>query len=112
MKYTQRSEAAETVHSTACRVNEYGGTSQIDGATAHINGRYPEQGWAVNRQVTELIFVLGGKGQLITQNAQCDLQVGDMAIVDPGERYHFQGGDLRVLLVCTPPWTPDQYELA
>lgn len=111
MKRMPYSGATEIVHSPTCRVKEYGGTSQIDGATARINGRYPEQGWAVNRRVTELIFVLGGKGQLIMRDAQRDLRVGDMAIVDLGEHYYFQGSDLHMLLVCTPPWTPDQYEL-
>lgn len=96
---------------TTRTVYEYGGNDEINGAVAEIDGRYPETGWAVNTEVSEIIFVLEGSGELITKERRVTLAKAALAVVETGEAYYFEGKSLRVFIAYTPPWTPEQYKV-
>ena len=40
----------------------------ISGAVAWINGRYPVKGYAVNEVSSELVYILSGKGKIVTKD--------------------------------------------
>ena len=111
MKYIPSSSAQTFENSPMCTVHEYGGNDEINGAVAEIDGRYPEMGWAVNTEVSEMIFVLEGSGELVTNERRVTLAKAAMAVVETGEAYYFEGKSLRIFIACTPPWTPEQYKV-
>lgn len=111
MKLVPQLDAQEHANAPTCKVFEYEmGDTNINGAVAVINGRYPEAGFAVNRECKELVFVIHGSGKLATREAHQELFEGDMALIDKNEEYYFEGKQLVVHLACTPAWTPEQYE--
>lgn len=109
MKHVQKSQAIVHENSPSCSVSEYGHITTIDGADAHINGRYPEVGFAVNQISDVALKVLGGYGLLVTKTDSQQLMPGDVAFVSHGEPYYFDGSNLKIFMACTPAWSPDQY---
>lgn len=111
MKATSKSHAIRHQNGTTCLVLEYGGNSDIDGAVAEINGRYPEKGWAKNTISSEQLFVISGGGAVVTKDTKRKLGVEDTILIEPNELYFIDGINLRIFISCTPAWSPDQYEL-
>lgn len=102
--------AAEThQNGPNCRVLEYGNNGSIDGADIEINGRYPEINFALNEKSDMVIRVLSGIGKLATKRAEVTLNAGDVAFVEHGEAYYFEGKDLLLFMACTPAWSPEQH---
>lgn len=112
MKYVPSSKTQKFEPAPSCTIYEYGGNDEIDGAVAKINGRYPEAGWAMNTEVSEMIFALEGTGELITKEQRVTLKKGVMALLEKGESYYFEAASLRVFIACTPPWNPEQYVIS
>lgn len=110
MKHVPFSSAQKFENSPMCTVYEYDGNNEINGAVAEIGGRYPETGWAVNTEVSEMVFVLEGSGELVTKERRLALGKATMALIEANEAYYFEGESLRVFIACTPPWTPQQYK--
>jgi mannose-6-phosphate isomerase-like protein (cupin superfamily) len=111
MKYVRLQDAETFVNGTTCTVYEYGGDEALSGAIAEINGRYPENGWAANTAVKEMVFVLSGSGKIVTKQGERLLQKDTMALIDINEQYYFEGEQLRIFMPTTPAWTPDQYKV-
>lgn len=112
MKYVTFDETTRHENSSSCTVHEYGGTPAIDGAVAEIDGRYPDTGWVCNTQITELVYVLEGEGELIVQGGRAvKLAIGGLAVIEPNETYHFMGSQLRILMASTPAWNPEQHKV-
>lgn len=109
MKHTTRSAADTHQNSPNCHVLEYGNSGSIDGADIEINGRYPETNFALNEESDMVIRVLSGMGKLATKRAEVMLSVGDVAFVEHGEAYYFEGNELQLFMACTPAWKPKQY---
>lgn len=100
-------------NSDTCIVWEYEfPTSNLSIATAHINGRYPEAGMATNTTCEEMYYVLSGTGTLHTSKAESiSLQTGDVYHFEIGESYAVEGNDLRIVLINSPKWSIDQYQI-
>lgn len=109
MKYVPISETETFQVTPTCKVYEYGGNDSIDGAIAEISGRYPTSGWALNTMCSEMIFVLEGDGAIVTETAEHPLTKDTMILINPNERYFFNGKG-RFILATTPPWRPEQHE--
>ena len=82
---------------------------QINGAIAVIDGRYPEKGRVVNEESKELVFVLEGKGRLVIEGKEIKLHEGDLLLIEPGERYFWQG-KMKIFMANTPKWKPEQHK--
>ena len=63
-------EQAETFNnSDLCIATEYDFKDKdIDISTAVIKGRYPDEGYCVNTEVKEMIYVISGGGAIFTEN--------------------------------------------
>lgn len=113
MKHVTFKQTQKIVNSSTCTIYEYGGNDDIDGAVAKINGRYPQIGWAMNTEVSEIIFVLDGEGTLVTKDKEHrhTLEKNSMMLIEKGEAYHFEG-KFRLFIACTPPWNSKQYVIS
>ena len=92
-----------------CSVSELGSSASQDVAVARINGRYPEAGFAVNRESDMVIRVTLGIGIIATKETSDMVTEGDTLFIDKQTPYYYEG-NLEVMLVSSPPWLPDQYE--
>jgi mannose-6-phosphate isomerase-like protein (cupin superfamily) len=111
MEFVKKSQAKKLQNTPVCLVWEYDiKDRQIDGAVAEIKGRYPDKDRVVNENSKELVFILEGRGRVVVEGRQIKLSKGDLVLISPKERYYFQG-DLKLFLVNTPKWTPQQHKL-
>ncbi len=82
----------------------------ISGAVAHINGRYPEKGFALNTKFKELVFVLSGSGFIVTPNERNEIDVGDEILLGANEKYAWDGG-MTLFMATTPKFDPKQHKI-
>lgn len=106
-----RKAAVEAVVEVApsCMVTELGSSSSQDAAVASINGRYPETGFALNRESSMVIRVIRGMGDIATKDSTENLRAGDVVFIDADTPYRYEG-HFEVMIVSTPPWSAGQYE--
>jgi mannose-6-phosphate isomerase-like protein (cupin superfamily) len=111
MKYIAKS-SAKKVDVGAGDVLEYSlGDPDIDIAIATINGKYPKQGFVVNEDCKELLYVISGHGKFATKEQAVELNPGDQALIEKGEIFKYDDCiDLVVVAACTPAWTPAQHK--
>lgn len=111
MKYVSAAQAFKFENGLTCTAFEYNTEhTGINIARIEISGRYPDAGSAVNRVVTELVYVESGTGTVAIGDARISLQKGDVISIDPGESASWEG-NLTLIIACTPAWSPDQYEM-
>ena len=79
----------------------------INIAYVEVNGRHPETGKIANTLCKELIYVAGGGGKLIINDQTIDLSEGDVILIEPNEKCHWEG-QLQLVPACHPAWTFDQ----
>ena len=104
MEYVSLEKAQKKVPNSQCIVYEYVmGKSDINIGVAEIKGRYPESGFAVNQECTEMGYVMKGSGKLVTDEQSVILKEGDVVYIPAGERYYWEG-NFTVVLPCTPAW--------
>ncbi len=82
----------------------------ISGAVAEIHGRYPEKGFAVNETCKELVFIINGTGNIVTEKDNKSFVLGDTIFVDRGEKFYWQG-DFTMFMATTPKFSPDQHKV-
>lgn len=110
MRYLHSSGVREKRNNDQCIVFEYPlAHEKIDIARVEIRGRYPNEGFATNRESTELAYVLEGSGIVIIGNEEIILGAGDVVLIEPSEKFFWQG-NMKLLLSCSPAWHPEQYE--
>ena len=95
----------------ACSVTEYGKIGDADVAEATINGRYPEQGFSLNRKSDMMIRVISGTGAVALREVGFELYPGNVILIEKETPYSYEGDQLCVVLVCSPAWNKDQYEI-
>lgn len=96
--------------SSACVVQEYDiHDKDLNIAVAEINGRYPQEGWVVNRTCKELAFVVTGSGTITIEDQQIELKEGDSILIHPHEKYFWQG-TMKLILPCAPAWHAEQHK--
>lgn len=83
----------------------------LDFAEITISGRYPEQGWAINHEVYEIVRIQRGFGALAIHGAEeTKLLQGDVVHVPPETPFAWSG-DMTIHMACSPPFDPAQYEI-
>ncbi len=108
MKITgQPFENSSTCHGISYTVPE----APLDLAEITIDGRYPETGWARNRDCHEIVRVLRGAGRLaLRDGVVTHIEAGDVIHVPPSEWFAWSG-DMTILMACSPAFDPEQYEI-
>lgn len=110
MEYVKKDDAQKHQNSPNCTVYEYvTKSSEINIGLAVINGRYPDEGYAINHKCTEMGYVLKGFGKLVTETQTAPLSEGDVILILQGEKYYWEG-NLTVIVPAAPAWYPDQHE--
>jgi mannose-6-phosphate isomerase-like protein (cupin superfamily) len=80
----------------------------VSGAVAEIKGRYPAQGFVVNKKIKELVYVLSGKGQIILSQEEIEISAGDVVFVDHMEKFAWNG-NMILFMATTPSFDPQQH---
>ena len=110
MQHISLSQTSVHTYDSSCVIHEYPTTSTtIDGALVRIAGRYPAEGFAMNEVSHELVYVIRGKGSVLTEDGSQTLQEGDEVLIPPGE-YFAWDGDLTLFISCVPKFDPVQYK--
>lgn len=111
MEFIKSKDAQRFKNSSSCTAIEYDFKNENDFNIAGIelNGRYPEQGYALNTISKELVYVKGGNGTLTSGGRTVILSAGDAALIRPNEKYYFEG-ILELVISSTPAWHPGQYQ--
>lgn len=112
MKHIAKSQAKVFTDIGAGNVLEYDlGDPDIDIAIATVNGRYPQEGFVVNEEVKELLYVISGQGKLVTKNGSAELSQGDQVLIEKNELFRYEDAKgLVVIAACTPAWKPEQHK--
>lgn len=109
MEHIQLQDAVMHKNSENCIVYEYlTQNSEINIGVAEITGRYPDLGYAVNLNCTEMGYVTKGSGKLVTADRCVCLSEGDVVLIPKGEKYYWEGY-MTVVLPVAPAWYPEQH---
>ena len=105
-------EQTETFNnSDLCIATEYDFKDKdIDISTAVIKGRYPDEGYCVNTEVKEMIYVISGGGTIFTENGTVSFEKSDAILIEKGEKY-FWDANAEVVMACSPAWTSQQHKM-
>lgn len=107
----KRIPGEEVSNGPTCTVTEYGKIGDnADLAEAMINGRYPEAGFGLNRESDMMIYVVSGSGAVVQEGTGFEIHPQQAVSIDKGTKYYFEGNNLRILMISSPPWSPEQYE--
>ncbi|MCB1559278.1 MAG: hypothetical protein KDJ50_10185 [Alphaproteobacteria bacterium] len=82
--------------------------TEISGGVAEINGRYPLNGYVINKTVKELVYVLSGDGVIITPEKSQAISVGDVIFVDFEEKFAWEG-QMTLFMATAPSFDPQQH---
>lgn len=69
-----------------------------------------EHGVFVNKVSTKTYYVLDGVARFSVDDTRRTLEKGDVIVVSPGQK-HSMSGIMRALVICTPPYNPDDEEM-
>lgn len=112
MKIIKYAEAEKGANSDKCKTLEYSfGDNDIDLGVAIITGRYPEEGYCMNTESKELIYVIEGEGDLNLRNEIIHFSKDDAILIDKNEKYYWDTNYCKVSMSCTPAWNPEQHKL-
>ncbi len=107
-----RIEGEKFQNSQTCKGTSFAPVdAPLDFAEIAITGRYPEEGWAINHEVHEIVRVQRGFGVLAIREAEeVKLLQGDVVHVPPKTPFAWSG-DMTLHMSCSPPFNPAQYEI-
>jgi mannose-6-phosphate isomerase-like protein (cupin superfamily) len=107
----KKSQSNKVSNSDQCTVWEYSFDSDIlTFATAYIDGRYPDKGRVSNLDCEEIYFVTEGSGTIHSEFGDFKIASGDLYHFKKGEKYWTEGDKLRLVLVNSPKWSPEQHQ--
>lgn len=112
MKFITKKQSKEFKNSETCIATEY----PIDDKDINIavvklkDDRYPSNGWAVNEKCKEMAYISKGRVELVTEKESVELEEGDVAFIEAGEKYYWIG-DCEMVVPCTPAWYPEQHKI-
>lgn len=110
MKVVHKNQTREFKNGDVCIATEYPlGDKDINGAVVTLRGRYPDTGRVVNEKCKELAYIVRGSGKLVVEGQEVELQEGDLVLIEPGERYYWDG-QMMMFVPCTPAWYPEQHK--
>lgn len=100
-------------NSKNCQVWEYDlGRKNLSIARAVIDGRYPDEGNAMNKECDQIYFILSGVGQVLLGDKKYELKEKDALYFKKGTKYRVSGDKLEVLVINNPAWSQKQYEIS
>ena len=110
MQYINHENTKRFKNSDSCTAIEYDfrDSNDINIAAIELHGRYPEAGYALNTISKEVVYVKSGEGTLNTPTDRTSLSIGDAALIEPNERYYFEG-TLELVISSSPAWSPEQH---
>lgn len=113
VKHVPQRKTKTSRPAASCLIHEYGsfGGGAVNATAAHIRGRYPEKGWAVNHECDEQALVLGGTGVLEMPGEEVKLAHNDVVFIPKGQKFAWRGRRLALFLSCVPAWTTSQYAI-
>lgn len=107
----KKADRVRNQNSQKCTAYEYPlKDKDINVAFIEIKGRYPDNGFATNEKVKELVFVVKGKGKIVVDGKEQILGEQDALLILPNEKYFFQG-NLKLIETCRPAWYPEQHKI-
>lgn len=110
MKIVHKNQTNEFKNSDACIATEYALMDQdINVAYVEIKGRYPDKGRVTNEVCKEMAYITEGKGRIVVEDEEIELNAQDLILLEPGERYYWEG-NLKMVVPCTPAWYPEQHK--
>lgn len=110
MKIVYKEQTKEFKNGENCTAIEYPwGDKDINGAVIVLTGRYPAVDRVVNSKCKEMVYVIHGSGKLVLEGKTIALKEGDLVLVEPGEKY-FWDGQMTLFTPCTPAWSPNQHK--
>lgn len=77
-------------------------------ATAKIKERYPSEGYALNKDIKELIYIVEGSGEAKIGEETYTLCPGDALLIPKNTPYYLQGC-LSIIMPCAPAWRAEQH---
>lgn len=112
MKLVQKDSAAAFTNGPTCEGIEYSfGDKDMNIALVTVNGRYPESGYAMNEVCKEAGYVVSGSGALgLEGGEQTVVGPGDAVLLQPGEKYYWEGDNLQLVMPSSPAFYPDQHK--
>ena len=111
MQFIKHENTATFENSPGCTATEYDFKNENDLNIAGItlDGRYPDNGYALNTVSKELMYVTHGHGTLFTSDKNVTLNQGDAVLIQPHERYYLEG-TLELVISSSPAWRPEQHQ--
>ncbi len=80
-------------------------------AVITVKSRYPESGYAYNKESHEMAYVANGVGSVeIEGKEKIALSEGDVVYFEPNERLAWDG-DMTLVVPCSPAFQPEQHIL-
>lgn len=111
MKVIYNSETVSFSNSSTCEGIEFPFKDEdINIAVVTVDGRYPDKGHLMNEISKEIACVISGSGIVGVDEVEHALQPGDAVLIRPGERFFWQGDNLRMLMSCIPAFKPEQHK--
>lgn len=112
MNVVRKPEAANFTNGPTCAGQEYSfGDSDLNIALVTVNGRYPEAGFVMNEVCKEAAYIVSGVGSICTLNGEpVAVAEGDAILLQPGEKYYWEGESLVMVMPCSPAFYPEQHK--
>jgi mannose-6-phosphate isomerase-like protein (cupin superfamily) len=86
-------------------------TTAANVSEINLTRRYPETGFALNRQSEMFVRIIEGSTIFHCEGEKILLPSGSTVLVQTNKPYCWiPQGTVRLYVVSTPPWTPDQHE--
>lgn len=111
MQICFKQQTVERKNSDVCIVTEHHIKDDlIDFAIVKVMGRYPEHGYAVNRQCKEIVYIQSGSGTVTVEGVEHKLNEGDLVLIEAHEKFFWEGR-LNLHISCRPAFTVEQHEV-
>ncbi|MDR2902754.1 MAG: hypothetical protein LBU87_06605 [Lactobacillales bacterium] len=108
MKKLTEEKAIKRSRDETTHITDYGFiTPAHDFVVSHINGVH---GPLRNTKTTRVYYVISGTGVFESDAEKVPVKNGDIIVVAAGEWATIHGNHLKTAIVCTPPFTPADYE--
>lgn len=109
MKIVHRQQSLKHQNNEFCLAFSYPTEDKdISGALIELIGRYPTKGTVVNEKCKEMAYIIKGSGKLTVGNEEFDLSEGDLVLINPTEKYYWNG-NMTLFMPCSPAWYPEQH---
>ena len=105
-------DARKEENNPSCTVWEYDFPNKnLSLAIAHINGRYPTTGKAIDHECEDMYYVISGEWVIHDETGDYEVKPWDCFLFNKGERYRVEGNNLKVVLPSAPAWFLSQHEI-